>query len=143
MKATALRLLRFWGPLAGYALVIFWLSSMSHPPVPAVPIPHFDKLLHLIEYAGFGALMCRALAMGGEGLSPRAAVLAAALLGAIYGASDELHQAFVPNRDSSLFDLLADIGGATLGGLAYWAAALRGHGSNHKVRTDSGGPPAA
>jgi len=33
----------------------------------------------------------------------------------IYGATDEIHQYFVPNRDSDVFDWLADVVGALVG----------------------------
>lgn len=134
------RLLWYWGPLALYAGLIFVLSSMSHPPLPTINFAHMDKALHLVEYAGFGFLMCRALALGGDGLSPRTAFLAAAVLGALYGATDELHQMFVPDRDASLYDLLTDIIGATLGGLVYWVAALRRVVAVDKVAAGTGGP---
>jgi VanZ family protein len=134
MARTIARLFYFWVPLGAYAAAIFWLSSMSHP-VPALAIPHLDKLLHLLEYAGFGFLACRALALGGQGLSGRAALVAAATLGALYGASDELHQLYVPARAADIFDWMADITGATLGGLIYRIAALRPAGKAEEERT--------
>ena len=109
------RVLWFWLPLAAYAATIFVLSSMSRPPVPSLDIPHFDKVLHFVEYAGFGLLLFRALTMGGQGLSARPALVAAIALGALYGASDEFHQMFVPQREADFFDLLADVLGATCG----------------------------
>lgn len=48
-------------------------------------------------------------------LSTRARFLAALFLAAAYGASDEFHQYFVPGRDCSGFDLLADIAGSAAG----------------------------
>ena len=48
-------------------------------------------------------------------LSPSAKFLAAFFLSAAYGASDEFHQYFVPGRDCSGFDLLADIAGSAAG----------------------------
>jgi VanZ family protein len=56
-----------------------------------------------------GALIARALG-GGR----REAVLAV-LLGILYGASDEVHQLFVPNRSSDVVDLLADTLGVMAG----------------------------
>jgi len=37
-----------------------------------------------------------------------------------YGISDEIHQYFVPSRNSDILDALADICGSIAGVLAYW-----------------------
>lgn len=126
MSRTLRQLAWYWGPFLGYAAIIFVLSSMSHPPVPPVlTFKHADKVLHFFEYLGLGLLLCRGLTMGGEGLAPGMAFLAAALLGTLYGATDELHQYVVPGRSASLADLGADVSGATVGGLLYWRAFVR------------------
>jgi len=122
----ALRLARYWLPLAAYAGAIYLLSSMAHPPIPRVRLPHFDKVLHFVEYAGLGLLLCRALGMGGRGLAPRIAFRVALLVGALYAASDEVHQMFVPHRDADLADLAADLLGTASGaGLWAWRASRR------------------
>jgi VanZ family protein len=125
MTRNLLRVTWYWGPLLAYAVVIYYLSSLSNPPIP-FRVPYGDKVLHAIEYAGFGALMCRSLALGGEGLSPPLALWASVLLGALYGTTDELHQAFVPHRQADLADLAADVLGSMLGAGAYrWAVLWR------------------
>ena len=51
-----------------------------------------------------------------------------AIIGTLYGLSDELHQSFVPGRDASIEDAAADAFGALLGSLAlvlYFARRLR------------------
>jgi VanZ family protein len=48
------------------------------------------------------------------------------LLTALYGLSDELHQAFVPGRNPSLADLLADTGGAALFCIIFFVWVRRG-----------------
>ncbi|MGC4113472.1 MAG: VanZ family protein [Myxococcales bacterium] len=113
------RLARYWLPLAAYAGTIFVLSAMSRPPIPSVNLPYFDKVLHFGEYAGLGLLLCRALTMGDRGLAPRSAFAAAALLCALYGVSDEVHQMFVPQREADALDLLADVAGAASGAGLY------------------------
>ena len=40
---------------------------------------------------------------------------------ALYAASDEIHQAFVPSRDASVRDVLLDTTGGALGLLCLWA----------------------
>jgi VanZ family protein len=137
MSRTVRQLAWYWGPFVAYAGAIFVLSSMSRPPVPSILLfPHSDKLMHFCEYLGLGLLLCRGLAAGGEGLAPGFAVLAAVLLGTLYGATDELHQYVVPGRSASLADLAADVAGATAGGLLYWRFFLR----NVPARLDESHP---
>jgi len=108
-------------PALAYAALIFWLSSQPRP------LPHLtsrvgDKLLHLVEYAAFAVVVT-------WGLShlvtlPRAARWAA-LLGSLYGLTDELHQRFVPHRSAEVGDWVADTLGAALGALLAWLALRR------------------
>jgi VanZ family protein len=107
----------------GYAALIFWLSAQPHP-LPWIPrgLLASDKLVHALEYALLGALA--ALALGARGVRPGRALLLAAVLASAYGASDEIHQSFVPGREADVADWAADTVGAILGaGTA--AAALR------------------
>jgi VanZ family protein len=80
-------------------------------------VPGGDKTAHLCEYAVLGFLLARALRRSRPSLGGGAVVALAALLGAAYGASDEFHQSFVPERTASLGDLAADGTGALLGAL--------------------------
>jgi VanZ family protein len=100
-------------PALAYAALIFYLSSLPNP-LPALTGLVWDKALHLVEYGGLGAL----LTLGLDGVSRlglRRAALRAAALASLYGASDELHQAFVPRRSCELNDWIADTIGAALG----------------------------
>jgi len=106
------RWLRDWGPALAWAGLIFLVSSRSTVPV-AMP-GQLDKLAHMAAYAVFGVT----LAWGGSraGLAP----LLAVIIGMLYGATDEVHQLFVPARSFDLLDWLADSVGVTLGvGLFY------------------------
>ena len=108
--------LRYWGPVCGYAGLIFYLSAQSHPEDHMPFVTHFsDKVLHAVEYAVFGALCYRALHGSGNDSWRQQAIPAAILLASLYGISDEVHQAFVPFRNSSWLDWLADTLGAALG----------------------------
>jgi VanZ family protein len=111
------RRVSLWLPPLVYMLVIFHLSSESDP-LPALTAHVWDKLLHLTEYGGLAALVCRALL--GEGLGWAAAVAGTIVAASLYGASDEFHQSFVPMRDADVHDWLADTLGATAGAAAYW-----------------------
>jgi len=107
-------LLVYGMPLLLYCMLIFWLSAQSDPGhLSPVAIP--DKIAHLIEYAGFGFLLLRllsALEPEGEVVKHLIWVLSGALL---YGLSDEIHQYYVPGREFSWMDLLADGAGGYFG----------------------------
>lgn len=76
----------------------------------------WDKLLHTTEYAGLGLLFARAFL--GERFRVLPAIVLAVLLTSAYGASDEFHQSFVPQRDSDVHDWIADTIGASIGAVA-------------------------
>jgi len=108
---------RYWGPVCAYAGLIFYLSAQSHP---EEDLPSFvglfsDKILHVIEYAVLGGLCYRALRWGTNESWGRAAVPLAVLFTSLYGISDEVHQAYVPFRESSWLDWAADTIGAAAG----------------------------
>ena len=106
-----------WAAAVLYAALIFALSAQSNP-IPFLPpeLWAFDKVLHLAEYAVLGGLIAWALRRGGR---PPARVLGLALLaGSLYGATDELHQKFVPERTADPRDWAADTAGAALGAAA-------------------------
>ena len=119
-------LLRFTG---AWILVVFYAggisigSSLSHPPlVSTVDLPYFDKLCHFTEYSGLTILLIRALALTYATRASTALAVWAAILVVLYGASDELHQAFTPNRVMSGYDLLADaVAAAVVAGVWLWA----------------------
>jgi VanZ family protein len=97
--------------------LIFFLSSQ---PLSEQDLPSFfglfsDKILHGIEYAVLGGMCYRAFRWGTNGSWRDWAVPLAILLPSLYGVSDELHQAFVPLRDSNWHDWVADTVGATIG----------------------------
>lgn len=102
----------WYGPPVLFALAIFVLSHQ--PTVPSTP--GGDKVAHAVTYAILSALILRAL-YHRTGWGGRALILGAALSGGLYGVLDEVHQSFVPGRDSSVGDVLADAAGAILGAL--------------------------
>ena len=127
MKQSAQKLLFFlekrplyaWALVAAYSAVIYAFSSMSSPPQPVVIRGRLEadvisSIEHLIEYAVYGLLLITAFrSLGGRYAqnAPPLAILAATL----YGATDELHQYFVPDRECSIADLGVDFIGASLG----------------------------
>jgi VanZ family protein len=108
-----------WAPVAIYMALIFAGSSLSRPPQVGPDVS--DKLLHFVVYAGLGVVLVRALSRRWTAPVTARVAVRAALIAAVYGASDELHQAFVPERDSEVLDVAADAAGAAIASGALWA----------------------
>ena len=84
------------------------------------------KLAHLTEYAILAMLLWRALRSGTRWQMKMSILfLVAAIACAIFAASDEFHQSFVPSRTSSPADAVIDICGALIGLAICWALARR------------------
>ena len=97
---------------------IFYVSSLHHAPLP----PGVgDKPAHSAAYMGLAFVIARALA---RGLPPRLTwqqALIGFVIAALYGASDEFHQSFVPGRDADVLDVRADAIGAAIAMVVCWA----------------------
>ena len=114
-----------WAPAIAWAALIFVLSAQPGLRIssdasvdgPARHTAHgvvYTVLLLLIVH-GMGAL--------GRPLTLRTALLAGALtIG--YGVTDELHQAFVPDRTGQPIDVVYDTIGAAVGLVIVWAWGL-------------------
>ena len=110
--------LRYWLPVLAYSLLIFVLSGMSRPPLPAGVQ---GNILHYPEFALLAFLLARAF--HGERTGPPLPkhILWTFVLAVAFGATDEFHQAFVPDRVPDVRDWLNDgIGSAA--GLLLWGA---------------------
>ena len=108
---------RLWFPPALIAGLIFVLSSISQ--VPGADYVS-DKLAHLVVFGALCFLTLRATHGGSRPLAPGPAA-AAFFLVLLWGVLDEVHQFFVPGRDASARDVVADALGAALA-LLVWAA---------------------
>jgi VanZ family protein len=123
---------RWLAPALAYAALIFLLSSLSNPfPFKPSGLLTLDKLLHFVEYGALGALLAWGLHRAGMAVSSGG--VWAAVLGSAYGLTDEVHQAFVPNRSADPRDWLADTAGALVGALVV-AAILRRRGARASIR---------
>lgn len=118
MKAFTL-----WGPVVLIMAVIYVQSSTSDPI--GLPSAVSDKAAHFLVYGVLGAALLRALASGRPPAMTSTRIVLATACAALYGLSDELHQAFVPGRMPELLDLLADAAGGAAGATLY-AAVARG-----------------
>lgn len=97
--------------LLAYCSLIFWLSDQQRLPMPTT-FEFQDKFLHAGAYWVMGLLSWRAFRH--FGMSASTLGLVSFLFCSLYGVSDEWHQSFVPGRESSAADWLADSFGAAL-----------------------------
>lgn len=74
-------------------------------------LPVNDKVIHVGLYGVLGATLAWGKIHSRIGW-PHGVLVA---LGALYGVTDEWHQAFVPGRAVSFFDWIADVTGVVLG----------------------------
>ena len=121
-RSAWMRSLVYWVPAVLYAGVIFFFSAQSHP---EDQLPSFllrnvsDKVLHAVEY-GILSLLCYRAFRGAAGPAvARQAVVLAIVTASVYGLTDEVHQAFVPLREASWQDWLADTIGAVIGAMSW------------------------
>ena len=87
---------------------LWWLSSQQPTPRPPAPWRSFlHNGAHVVAYAALATAWCLVRRWSGLGW-PRVAIL----LTVAYGVVDDLHQAYVPGRVSSVGDVLTDAAGA-------------------------------
>jgi VanZ family protein len=129
-----------WLPVAAMAAVIFYLSTNSfsggHTMQSLYPVLRWlfpnasmvtletihlaiRKSAHITEYFIFSLLLWRAIRAQRSGWKLDWALTAIAIAAA-YGASDEIHQIFVPDRGPSVVDAMIDTCGASLAQIALW-----------------------
>jgi VanZ family protein len=93
-----------------WGAVILVMTSWPSPPA-VIDLTYTDEFAHLGVYAILGWLAGRAMIPPRS--MPRVLVVLAAI--ACFGALDELHQLWIPNRFATLSDWIADLAGATIG----------------------------
>ena len=118
MVSKSRYILIYWAPIFIYCMLIFIQSS--YPSVETIPsFLLSDKLLHFSAYTLLGILFFRAFdtfpAIDNHGLT----VLLSILCAGLYGASDEIHQHFVPGRHADIMDVAADFAGSFAGVMIY------------------------
>ena len=101
----------FWIITVCYMGSIYFISSKNNIDIPALTIG-FDKVLHACAYMVLAFLSY--ISINKSGIN-KYIFITAFIFTCIYGITDELHQSFVPGRDSSAGDLIADFSGALLG----------------------------
>jgi VanZ family protein len=134
--------LKYWLP------VLIWLAVIFAGSTDILSAPHTSRLLipflrwldpnisfamlesiqlvirkfgHLIEYAILAALLWRAFGAG-TNLSARMSILFVAvwIVCAVFAATDEFHQSFVPSRTAAFGDVMIDTGGSLVALMICW-----------------------
>ncbi len=103
---------KWWVPLVIYALVVFFLSNRSYP---EARLTMDTKFFHPLMYLTLGVLLAVAWHPFLKQIGMRGFVCCVQLIGTVYAASDEFHQAFVPGREPTFTDVLIDSAGVALG----------------------------
>lgn len=98
----------FWAAAAAVMIAALFVGGRQEMAAGLFP-PPWDKLAHFAYYFVLTGVLW--LAGGARG------ALWAALVAIGVGVADELHQATLPHRDASVWDLLADAIGAAAAGV--------------------------
>lgn len=101
-----------WGPALLLMALIFMLSSIPSQGMPV--FGGYDLLVKKLGHFTGYALLAQSF-LRGLGRNDLKTIGFAWILAVLYGASDELHQAFVPGRQSTLIDVGIDALGALTG----------------------------
>jgi VanZ family protein len=107
--------IRYQLPVILWGLLIFVSSSLPSQKLPNLPILGMDKAIHFGVFFVFALLTHRAIKY--QDWFPylsRHALVYTVPVTILYGVLDEVHQMFVPGRDASVYDLVADGLGAIL-----------------------------
>ncbi len=105
---------KFYLPALLYCAVLFFISSLPQPPAPDFGLEWGDKINHAGAFGLMMVFVFRAVRWHYPARSRRWQFTLAWGLCAAYGVFDEIHQYFVPGRDSDVLDFVADGVGALL-----------------------------
>jgi hypothetical protein len=100
---------RRWLPAVAWGAAILTVSSLPDLDLGVPLFPGCDKIMHFIEYSILGVGL--RYWSGGARRLPLAG-------GVGFAAIDEFHQKYVPGRQASLLDWVADVVGVAVGLLA-------------------------
>lgn len=105
-------------PAIIWMVFIFLMSSQEQfPRTPGFSVAVMSVLAHIVLYGVLGLLI--SIAINGTGRPDKRSMILAVTGAALYGVTDEVHQAFVPGRNPSIFDLFVNTVGATISVVAW------------------------
>jgi len=106
-SALIKKFFRYWLPVIAYAGLIFIFSSIPGRDIPSL-FSFQDLVFHFLEYLVLALLLNRAWHVYFPGHSFYRRFFLIFTFALIYAIIDELHQAFVPGRNTSLIDIGCD-----------------------------------
>ncbi len=115
-KYQKMKFFRTLYPTLIWFCLIWILSSLPSQHIPSVNIIGFDKLEHIGIYAILGCLLGYWLIFKDWKLTTVILIYVFLLL---LAGLDEYHQNFIPGRDVSLYDFMANSAGIIIGFLFY------------------------
>lgn len=110
MRVPLVSLLRF-GPMMFIMGTIFFLSHQSGDSLDLSPFPGWDKVAHMSIYGLLAASIIYGINPIYRLTRPYNVIIITVCMCVLYGFSDELHQSFIPYREQSFADVLADFSG--------------------------------
>lgn len=102
-----MKLFKLWGPVAAWAGVIFFFSSIPDLKTGLEYDFLLRKIAHITEYFIFTFLLYRAFS-GSFNMNVFRLFMYPAVFSLLYAISDEIHQYFVLGRNCSIEDVLID-----------------------------------
>jgi VanZ family protein len=107
--------------MIAWAIALFTQSSIPGYSIPGLWVFSFDKIIHTLIYLVFAWAVHRGIRHQTKyPLLAKHHYLFTFVIVALYGASDEIHQYFVPMRSCSLYDWFADCLGSVLYLISNW-----------------------
>lgn len=128
-KNTIIKIIAF-AQLLIASMSCVYFSSIEDIKLPDVGFVYTDKLLHMGAFIIYGMSLQVALIANMQKSSSKKIRFFILLIAAIFAASDEIHQSFVPGRSADILDWLADVVGVCISLLFY---NLINNILNHKI----------
>jgi len=129
-----MRFVRYQLPAFIWGSGIFVSSSLPSASLPKLEFFGLDKLVHVAVFSLFAVFTHRAIKFQDRyPLLSTNNLLLTVIITVVYGVIDELHQYFVPGREVSISDILADL----LGSILYVAIASMKARRSARVRQNS------
>jgi len=113
----------YWLPFVLYCSAIIYISHLSKP-TGDYTFPINDKILHGLEYCVLIFLTLRAYRYSWLYDGRYRVLIISVLFCILFGASDEIHQYFISERECSFFDFGADVMGIIGGAFFFRRYAL-------------------